>query len=191
MLSSETSLDFPTGIKPRSSFSLCHQLLEVSYSDSNLPYNLTANKLCSQSEFTPGALEFEPALAVNLKPFNHLPSFILGWVNASNWVSSSGGVYNHQEPSPQHKVPKTAGEDFPCQGFPPISFNFSNIFPVPLISCSLKVLESLYKAPSSKMIVVVRAQIALDSQLASLELIKHAAWKPTQSTFQGKKNPFN
>ncbi|KAJ9087463.1 hypothetical protein DSO57_1033178 [Entomophthora muscae] len=37
---------------------------------------------------------------------------------------------------------------------------------------------------------VVRAQSALDSQLASLEVIKHAAWKPPQSTFQGKTPPF-
>ncbi|KAJ9088837.1 hypothetical protein DSO57_1019115 [Entomophthora muscae] len=36
----------------------------------------------------------------------------------------------------------------------------------------------------------VRAHIALDSQLASLEVIKHAAWKPPQSTFQGKIPPF-
>ncbi|KAJ9052369.1 hypothetical protein DSO57_1034953 [Entomophthora muscae] len=37
----------------------------------------------------------------------------------------------------------------------------------------------------------VRAHIALDSQLASLELIKHAAWKPTQSTLQGKDPSFD
>ncbi|KAJ9085682.1 hypothetical protein DSO57_1011603 [Entomophthora muscae] len=36
----------------------------------------------------------------------------------------------------------------------------------------------------------VRAQIAVDSQLASLELIKHAVWKPTQSTSQSKIPPF-
>ncbi|KAJ9071440.1 hypothetical protein DSO57_1036850 [Entomophthora muscae] len=37
----------------------------------------------------------------------------------------------------------------------------------------------------------VRAQSALDSQLASLEVTKHAAWKPPQSTSQGKIPPFN
>ncbi|KAJ9064602.1 hypothetical protein DSO57_1028845 [Entomophthora muscae] len=31
-----------------------------------------------------------------------------------------------------------------------------------------------------------RTHSALDSQLASLEVIKHAAWKPPQSTFQGE-----
>ncbi|KAJ9085355.1 hypothetical protein DSO57_1014774 [Entomophthora muscae] len=38
--------------------------------------------------------------------------------------------------------------------------------------------------------IALRAQSALDSQLASLEVIKHAAWKPPQSTFQGKIPPF-
>ncbi|KAJ9078710.1 hypothetical protein DSO57_1003981 [Entomophthora muscae] len=38
---------------------------------------------------------------------------------------------------------------------------------------------------------IVRAQSALDSELVSLEVIKHAAWKPPQSTFQGKIPPFN
>ncbi|KAJ9070389.1 hypothetical protein DSO57_1008431 [Entomophthora muscae] len=43
---------------------------------------------------------------------------------------------------------------------------------------------------SVNVVTVVRAQSALDSQLASLEVIKHAAWKPPQSTFQGEIPPF-
>ncbi|KAJ9068160.1 hypothetical protein DSO57_1031424 [Entomophthora muscae] len=39
--------------------------------------------------------------------------------------------------------------------------------------------------------ICVRAQSALDSQLASLEVIKHAAWKPAQSTFQSKIPPLS
>ncbi|KAJ9071648.1 hypothetical protein DSO57_1034906 [Entomophthora muscae] len=47
------------------------------------------------------------------------------------------------------------------------------------------------KTTSKKQRANVRAQSALDSQLASLEVIKHAAWKPPQSTSQGKIPPFN
>ncbi|KAJ9083553.1 hypothetical protein DSO57_1033690 [Entomophthora muscae] len=49
--------------------------------------------------------------------------------------------------------------------------------------------DQLVKFISNKRIAAVRAQSALDSQLVSLEVIKHAAWKPPQSTFQGKIPP--
>ncbi|KAJ9054408.1 hypothetical protein DSO57_1015036 [Entomophthora muscae] len=39
--------------------------------------------------------------------------------------------------------------------------------------------------------VIVRAQSALDSQLASLEVIKHAAWKPPTKHFPGQNTPLS